>query len=164
MAYDALGSIKKGLDMRYAVWLTIPLLLSMQTAIARDAAQDEREILKIEAALCRAFESGDAAGLRRYLDETFTLTDSRGTVTDLAQNVAEVERGEPRYEVFHNHSQKVRLYGDAAITTGITTVKGHAGGAPFAADFQFTDTWVYRDGEWKMAASHASRLEAGKSE
>lgn len=150
--------------MRYAAWLVIPLLLSLQTAMARDAAQDEREILRIEAALCGAFENGDAAVLRRYLDETFTLTDSRGVVTDLTHNVAEVERREPRYEVFRNHSQKVRLYGDAAITTGITTVKGLAGETPFAADFQFTDTWVYRDDGWKMAASHASRLEARKSE
>lgn len=142
----------------------IPLLLSLPPAKARDAAQDEREILRVEEALCRAFENGDAAVLRRYLDRTFTLTDSRGTVSDFAQNVAEVERREPRYEVFRNHSQKVRLYGDAAITTGITTVKGHTGGTPFAADFQFTDTWVYRDGGWKMAASHASRLEARKAE
>ena len=150
--------------MRYAVWLTIPLLLCLQTAMARDAAQDEREILRVEAALCRAFENGDAAVLRRYLHETFTLTDSRGAVTDLTQNVAEVERGEPRYEVFRNHGQKVRLYGDAAITTGITTVKGYAAGSSFAADFQFTDTWIYRDGGWKMAASHASRLEGRKPE
>lgn len=150
--------------MRYAGWLTIPLLLSLQTAAARDAAQDERDILRIEAALCRAFEQGDAAVLREYLDETFTLTDSRGAVTNLAQNVAEVQRREPRFEVFRNHGQKVRVYGDAAVTTGITTVKGTAGGTPFAADFQFTDTWVYRDGGWKMAASHASRLEPPKSE
>jgi ketosteroid isomerase-like protein len=146
--------------MRLAIWLSIPLSLLMPAAVARDAAQDEREILRVEAALCRAFEAGDAAALRRYLHATFTLTDSRGVVSDLEQNLGEVERREPRYQVFRNHSQKVRLYGDAAITTGITTVKGLAGGRPFAADFQFTDTWVYRDGSWKMAASHASRLEA----
>ena len=29
----------------------------------------------------------------------------------------------------------------------------------FAADFQYTDTWVRRDGRWKLAASHASRLQ-----
>lgn len=160
MAYDAPAPSQQIIDMRYAALLAIPWVLCSQMAAARDARQDEREILKVEAALCRAFENGDAATVRRYLDKTFTLTDSRGVVTDFAQNVAEVERREPRYEVFRNHSQKVRLYGDAAITTGVTTVKGHAGGTSFAADFQFTDTWVYRDGEWKMAASHASRLES----
>jgi hypothetical protein len=37
-------------------------------------------------------------------------------------------------------------------------VKGRSAGEPFAADFQFTDTWIRRDGQWILAASHASRL------
>jgi len=126
-------------------------------ALARDAAQDEREILRVEALICKAFESGDGATLGKHLDARFTLTSSRGEVTDRKQNIAEVVSREPRYEVFRNHDQKLRLYGDAAVETGITTIKAMAGGKPFAADFQFTDTYVYRDGHWLLAASHASR-------
>jgi len=128
-----------------------------RSASARDAAQDEREILRTEALICKAFESGDGATLEKHLDARFTLTSSRGEVTDRKQNIAEVVSREPRYEVFRNHEQKLRLYGDAAIETGITTIKAIAGGKPFAADFQFTDTYVYRDGHWLLAASHASR-------
>ncbi|WP_242108443.1 nuclear transport factor 2 family protein [Luteimonas aquatica] len=135
------------------------LAMTATAAQARDAAQDRAEILRVEAVLCRAFEQGDAKTLREALDPTFTLTDSRGAVTDLAQNLAEVEKRDPLYSEFRNHGQDVRLYGDAAIVTGITTVKGSSGGDAFAADFQFTDTWVYRDGGWKLAASHASRLQ-----
>jgi len=126
-------------------------------ASAHDSAQDEREILRVEALICKAFESGDGATLEKHLDERFTLTSSRGEVTDRKQNIAEVVSREPRYEVFRNHDQKLRLYGNAAIETGITTIKAMAGGKPFAADFQFTDTYVYRDGQWLLAASHASR-------
>jgi ketosteroid isomerase-like protein len=125
---------------------------------ARDAKQDEREIRRVEAELCHAFEVGDAATLRKDMDATFTLTSSRGEVSDFAQNLAEVASREPRYEIFRNHDQKVRVYGDAAIVTGITTVQGSSKGEPFAADFQFTDTWVRRNGYWLLAASHASRL------
>jgi hypothetical protein len=127
-------------------------------AVAHDAARDEREILRVEAVLCKAFEAGDGATLRKYLDPHLTLTSSRGVVTDFEQNVAEVTSREPRYEVFRNHEQKVRLYGDSAIILGITTVKGVAGGEPFAADFQYTDTWVRAKDGWKLAASHASKL------
>lgn len=127
-------------------------------AQAQDAARDEREILQVEAALCRAFETGDVQALRDGLDPTFTLTDSRGTVTDLDQNLAEVASGDPDYEVFRNHGQEIRLYGDAAIVTGITSIRSHSAGETFEGDFQFTDTWVRRDGGWKLAASHASRL------
>ena len=134
------------------------LFLLAAVAQARDASGDEKEILRVEALLCRAFESGDAAALRRHMDDRFTLTSSRGEVTDFEQNVAEVAKREPRYEVFRNHDQKLRLYGDTAIVLGITTVRGTASGQPFAGDFQYTDTWIRRHGEWRIVASHASRL------
>ena len=134
------------------------LLVSPAISQARDAAQDEKEIRRVEAVLCRAFETGDAETLRKRLAPDFTLTSSTGVVTDFDQNVAEVARRDPAYEVFRNHDQKVRLHGGAAIVTGITSIRGQSGGKAFEGDFQFTDTWVYGGGGWKLAASHASRL------
>jgi len=120
----------------------------------------QRELLRVEAELCHAVEVGDAAVAKRDLDETFTLTDSHGVVTGYARNVADVGHRDPAYNVFRNHAQNVRLYGDAAVITGITTVKGRSGKDAFDGDFQYTDTWIRRDGHWRLAASHASRLPA----
>ena len=142
---------------RTAAILAAGLLVSA-SVLARDAAQDEGEIRRVEATVCEAFEQGDALALEKNLDERFTLTSSRGEVTDRKQNLAEVASREPQYEVFRNHDQNVRLYGDAAIVTGVTTVRATVAGKPFAADFQFTDTYVRRDGHWLLAASHASKL------
>lgn len=141
-------------------WFAAVMLAAITwPASARNAAQDEHDIRQVEAAICEAFEKGDADYLRMALDEKFILTASNGVVTDRAQNIAEVEQRDPAYEVFRNHDQVFHLYGDAAVVTGITTVKGRSGGESFAADFQFTDTWVRADGQWKLAASHASRLQ-----
>ena len=134
------------------------LVGAASTAMARDAARDQREVLQAEAALCQAFESGDADALRKGLTEDFTLVDSRGTVSGFAQNVDEVERREPYYDEFRNHDQQVRIHGHAAIVVGITSIKGKAGGEAFAADFRYTDTWVLHGGRWRLAASHASRM------
>ena len=117
-----------------------------------------RQLLKAEADACRAFEAGNADALRRALTADFTLVDSHGSVTNLAENLAEVAAREPFYEEFRNHDQQVRLYGDIALIVGITSVRGRAGGEPFAASFRYTDTWIRRDGKWLLAASHASRL------
>ena len=138
--------------------LAVAMATTSAVTHARDASDDEREILRVEAELCRAFETADVGVLRGGLDERFTLTDSVGKVTNLRQNLAEVERRDPVYDVFRNHDQAIRLYGDAAVVTGITSIKGRSGGQAFAADFQFTDTWVRVGATWKMAASHASRL------
>jgi hypothetical protein len=138
--------------------LLAALLLVASAAHARDAEQDKQEILRVEAALCRAFETGDAAMLRASIDPTFTFVDSHGAITDLAKTAAEVESREPSYEEFRNHDQTVRLYGDAAVVTGITSVRGQSGADKFQADFTYTDTWIRRDGRWVMVATHASRL------
>jgi hypothetical protein len=114
-------------------------------------------VLKAERGICAAFEREDADWLEKHLDPTFTLTSSTGKVTTRADEVADL-RGGTKYDVFRNRGSKVRVYGDAAVVTGITHVEGKAGGKPYALDFQFTDTYVRKAGEWVLVASHASRL------
>jgi len=126
-------------------------------AHASEAANDERDLLRAEAALCHAFEVGDAVAAGRGLDARFTLTDSRGHVTNRAQNLAEIAERQPYYEVFRNRDGKVRVYGDAAVVTGITRAKGHSGKDEFDVDFSYTDTWIRRNGAWLLVASHASK-------
>ena len=132
-------------------------LLVARGALAAPA-DEEREIRKVEAALCEAIRTGDAAAIGRLEDETYTLTNSKGEVTTRADDIADAKKG-IRYDEFRNHGQTVRLYGDAAIVLGVTSVKGTSGDKPFAADFRFTDTYVRRADGWKIAASHATRLE-----
>ncbi|HTM70691.1 MAG TPA: nuclear transport factor 2 family protein [Luteimonas sp.] len=140
--------------------LLIGAALSGTAAAATVTADDPAAaLLHAEAAACKAFQEGDAETLRKALTADFTLVDSRGNVTGLEQNLAEVAAREPYYDEFRNDGQRVRLYGDdTALIVGITHIRGKAGGEAFAADFRYTDTWVRRDGRWLLAASHASRL------
>lgn len=139
-------------------WLLVMLMGIAATASAVEPNPATRELLKVEAAACQAFEAGNADALRGMLTTDFTLVDSHGNVTNREQNLAEVAAREPFYDEFRNHDQRVRLYGDTALIVGITSIRGRAGGEAFAADFRYTDTWIHRDGQWLLAASHASRL------
>ena len=141
-----------------AAWLAASLVLAVSSAAARDKAADASEIRRTEAKLCEAFEKGDAKTLREYMDPQFTQGTSRGDIEDFRQTVSEVEKRDPAYDEFRNHDQTVRVYDDAAIVIGITSVKGKSDGKAFAADFKYTDTYVYRDGHWWLAASHATKL------
>jgi ketosteroid isomerase-like protein len=108
--------------------------------------------------LCDAFQNGDAKMLREYMDPQFTQGTSHGDIDDFKETVSEVEKRDPYYDEFRNHDQTVRVYDDAAIVIGITSVKGKSGGKSFAADFKYTDTYIYRSGHWWLAASHATRI------
>ncbi|MET0555368.1 MAG: nuclear transport factor 2 family protein [Vicinamibacteria bacterium] len=120
----------------------------------------ERDVEDALHAGCAAFERGDVPFLESFLGDGFTLTNGSGEVTSREETLAEVRKGEPRYQVFRNSGMRVRLYGDTAVVLGITTVKGTSGGKPFAAELAFTDTLVKRAGRWVIVASHASRAPA----
>lgn len=120
---------------------------------------DEAAVRKVEQALCDAIQSGDAATIARLEDETYTLTNTHGEVSTRADDIADAKKGDIRYSEFRNHDTTVRLYGDAAIVLGVTSLAGTASGKPFALDAKFTDTYVRRADGWKIAASHATRLE-----
>ncbi|MBS0568951.1 MAG: nuclear transport factor 2 family protein [Proteobacteria bacterium] len=122
--------------------------------------KDEKDLRRAEAALCDAFRDADAKTIERIEDERYTLTDSRGTVTGRDGDVGEATMRDPRCGEFRNHSQKMRFCGDTAIVNGVTSLKSESGGKAFSGDFQFTDAWVKRNGEWKIVSSHASRLPA----
>jgi ketosteroid isomerase-like protein len=150
-----IGSIRASV---LGLCLLMMMGLSSSLAASADAKADEALILERIHKACAAFEKGDVDYLVEFLDESFTLTDTRGQVTTREQNLAEVRKREPRYDMFRNHGMKVRVYGDSAVVTGITSIKGTSGGTAFAVDVQFTDTLIKRDGKWRMVASHASPL------
>jgi len=136
--------------------LAAAALLACMPALASEK-DDVQQILQVERDVSAAFEREDADWLEKHLDPTFTLTGSTGKVTTRADEVADL-RGGTKYDVFRNRDSKVRLYGDAAVVTGITRVEGKSDGTPYAMDFQFTDTYVRAPKGWVMVASHATRL------
>jgi ketosteroid isomerase-like protein len=138
------------------------LLAALAAPVFAAAARpdDTREIERVERELCDAIRTGDAAKIEKLEDETYTLTNTRGEVTTRADDIADAKKGEIRYTEFRNHDTTMRLYGDAAIRLGITSLKGTSSGKPFALDVRFTDTYIKRPDGWKIAASHATRIEA----
>ncbi|MFP2928964.1 nuclear transport factor 2 family protein [Pyxidicoccus sp. 3LG] len=132
------------------------VLLTLAVPAIAAPTSEETAVLDALHAGCEAFRIGDVRLVSDFLGEGFTLTDSAGNVTTRDETITEVRNKEPRYEVFRNHDMKVRLYGDTAVVNGITTVKGTSGGKPFAAELQFTDTLVKRNGKWRIVASHVS--------
>ena len=142
--------------------MQIVLLAALAAPVLAPAApaDDTREIERVERELLDAIRTGDAAAIEKYEDATYTLVSTRGEVTTRADDIADAKKGEIRYTEFRNHDATMRLYGDAAIRIGITTLKGTASGKPFALDVRFTDTYIRRADGWKLAASHATRIEA----
>ena len=125
---------------------------------AQQAEREENAVLKAEDDLATAYLNSDADGIARGVTEDYMLTNSTGKITTRADDIAEAEKQDPKYEVFENTGMKVRVHGNTAVVTGRTHTKGISGGKPFDSNFQFTDTFVKDGGRWRLLAGHVSKL------
>jgi ketosteroid isomerase-like protein len=125
---------------------------------ALQAEREENAVLKAEDDLATAYLNSDAGGIARGVTEDYVLTHSTGKITTRADDIAEAEKQDPKYEVFENTGMKVRVHGNTAVVTGHTHTKGTSGGKPFDSQFQFTDTFIKDGGLWRLFAGHVSKL------
>ncbi len=79
-------------------------------------------------------------------------------MTGIEDEINDLKSGKARYRVFENVDMKPRLYGNTAVVTGRTIVKGEYDKTAIEMEFQFTDTLIWKNGRWWMVSSHASRL------
>jgi ketosteroid isomerase-like protein len=135
----------------------IASLLLMSAARAQSLRE---EVMAITQAACDAIRLRDVPALEKLLTTDFTLVETAAEVQSREQRLAEVRAGDPQYDVFRNHGMTARVYGDAALVPGITSLKGLSNGKPFAVDVRFTDTLVRVDGRWRIAAIHVTRMPA----
>ena len=127
---------------------------ALQTAVA-----DVRDVvMNITQQACDAFRVRDLATVERLLAPEFTLVNSDSSVQQRSDVIAEIQRGDPQYDVFRNHSMTAHVFDDAAIVQGITTLKGSSNGQPFAIDVRFTDTLIKTQGQWRLIVSHVTRI------
>ncbi len=127
---------------------------------ASAATPEEQEAMDFTQVVCDAFRQGDLVTLERLLAPEFVLVGTDAAVQPRSQAIAEVRAGEPHYDVFRNHDMSARVYGAAAVVQGITSLRGAAGGKPFAIDVRFTDTLIRSDGRWRIVVSHVTRVPA----
>jgi ketosteroid isomerase-like protein len=134
---------------------------ALSVPLAASSMPQTESVLDAERAGCLAYEHNSVEGLRSFLEDDYTLTDSKGIVTTKQDDLDDFLKGRIHYTAFFNKGMKVRLYGDAAVVIGQTVVRGTSQGQPFDVEVQFTDTLVRRGGRWRLAAGHVSRLHNG---
>src|SRR5262245_40561598 len=100
----------------------------------------------------------DVAALDRILTDDFFITNPAGLFADKAEYLEGARIDTAVYESVKNYDQVVKVYGDAAIVAGSTTVKGRYEGQEIGGRFRFTNTYVKRQDKWQCVAIHLTRI------
>lgn len=105
--------------------------------------------------------AGESASLDRFLAEGYTYTAADGAIV-LAQD-AKAGPGDVRIRLASIDAVDTRLRAidnGTVIENATLRVSGHKDGAPFSTVQRHTTTWAFHDGRWKIAADHASTVDA----
>jgi ketosteroid isomerase-like protein len=117
----------------------------------------ELEILKLEEELRQAEMRVDVETLEQFYADDIMVTAPIGVVVDKALVREELRRaGTARVEVFDKDDFKVRAYGETAVASYRTTVKGEHEGVEIRQQFRITDVWLRRDGRWQVVSRHTA--------
>ena len=131
-------------------------------AVDRHAANTDQLLMDMERDWAKAIVTRDATRIREILAPEIVLTAPDGNVLNREDDIAELLAGEFTAESYDAVDMNVRVYGDCAVVTGVTNLKGKYKGAEIQEQFRWTDTFVKRSGRWQVVASQATSIQKRK--
>ena len=133
-------------------------LLLVCPAVGDASTSEEQRVMQVTQDACQAFLEADLASAESLLAPGFTLVNSNAVVQSREEVLEEIRKRDPVYEEFRNHGMTARVFRDAAIVQGITTVRGRSGTMAFDVNVRFTDTLIRDKGKWRIVVSHVTAI------
>ena len=118
----------------------------------------QEEILKVEKEFGQAIIKNDAEAIGQFLADDWTIIDPDGGIVDKSRFLSLIRSGTLSHEVMDSDDVRVRIYGDAATFTALTTTKGKFMGQEFTSQERATDIFVKKDGRWQCVISQLTRF------
>ena len=128
-----------------------------QQGAIRDPKQIvEQVIKKLDNERIQAQVHADAAALERIYADDFIGVGPSGTVRTKPQVILDFTSGDLRFQSITTDDVRVRVYGNAAVETGRSTMDGQDKGKVVPHDTRFTRVWIKQQGRWRLVANHYS--------
>ena len=118
----------------------------------------QEELLTFEREFTRAVAANDVAAIGRFVADDWVIVDADGGVIDRSRFLNVIESGALSHESMESTDFEVRLHGDTAVVTGITTSKGQFMGQAFTTRERATDVLARLDGRWLCVFSQLTRV------
>lgn len=133
------------------------LMLTPASSLA-NAADDAKAVAALDTEYQAAVERNDADAMAKILGDGMVLVVGKGTVYTREDLLRSARDRDATYEkqVEIEDSQKVRVWGDAAVVTAKLWLKGTQNGQAFDRKLWFSDTYVRTKDGWKYVFGQSS--------
>lgn len=144
--------------------IAVTTLAFMRNQMAAQSGNAEQEVKALIREWDDAFKQRDPATLDRILADDFVLTDASGAVLNKMEYLSSIVKAPDMSHIPQPSSVSddvaVRVFGDAAVVTGHSTVKGRPRGKGqfLSGQYRFTDVFVKRQGRWQAVATQGTSI------
>ena len=118
----------------------------------------EEELLKLEKAFAEAIVKNDLNGIEQLVTDDWIIIDPNGEIVDRARFFEVIKSGALTHEIMESEDFHVRVYGDSAVVTAITSTRGKFMGQEFSTRERASDVFVKRDERWQCVLTHLTRF------
>jgi Domain of unknown function (DUF4440) len=122
---------------------------------------DPEGFARLTVQLFEAMKARDVAVLEALLAPQFVFATFVGSVGNRAQYIEVLAKKIMNIDAYKLEPVCVEIYGDAAVVVYHLLIQAHVGNQAWPPHLISTDTWVQKDGSWKLAARHSSVVAAG---
>jgi ketosteroid isomerase-like protein len=120
----------------------------------RDMQGSQAEIVAVEHAFTAAIVTNDAQAVAEVTADDWVIIDSDGNVIDRGRFLEVIRSGALTHRSMRSEDVRIRLYGDAAVLTALTSTEGAYMGQPFTNIERTTDVFTRPDGRWRCVLTH----------
>jgi ketosteroid isomerase-like protein len=149
--------------MRITFIIALLALSATTTALGQkqDAGNDQgksivQTIRQLDSERIQAQIHADTVALNRIYADDFIGVGPSGTVRTKPQVISDFTSGDLKFQSITTDDVQVRVYGDTAVETGLSTMIGQDKGKTVPRDTRFTRVWVKQQGHWRLVANHYS--------
>lgn len=123
------------------------------------AASDLTKHLEaLNRAWMQSYVERNVAFLEQHLADEYVSTFPDGAVLDKQGEIAALLSGAVMLSEMRASEMRVRVYADAAVITGQSTIKARVKDRDESGQFRFTDVWIKRGERWLAVASQVTRI------
>ena len=118
----------------------------------------QKEVLRLENEFAQAVVKNDPEAIGRFLAEDWIIIEPDGGIIDRARFLEVIKSGALTHELMESDDINIRVYGNTAIVTGLTTSKGKFMEQVFTTRERATDVFVNENGRWQCVFSQLTRF------
>jgi len=141
------------MPMKYLAFALFFLAIAA-TASAQSAV--EAELRHLNDVVSEMQVKKDVATADRLLADEYVMLQADGEISTKANVLSILKSPDFDCTSLSTEEVQVRVYGNAAVVTGVAHFEATLGGRDVGNVFRYTDVWVKKNGRWQTVSSHAS--------